>query len=252
MTDFYTTKLHDKAIITAVSGTGGGAKENMLDKKLNTIWKPAAVTAGQSIIIDSGTTVNQIDAFGIWIANYNIGYHTNGVQMKLMYSSDNFVADVHNACSYTTLPTDDPLNIIDLSSSITNQRYWAIVFGALGTAIEVAHIFLFRKRSHSLGHNLPVSDNPYYNNRNGRAEDQNKVDYISRELISDTTDQAVLDAAFEEMGGTRRLFVLNDYSGQYLCRLTHDKRKRSVIGHEFYKHQFDMETIPYVEDGETY
>lgn len=248
---FYTTKLHDKAEIIATSTAASGtAKENLLDKNLNSIWTPNVLTAGNYIDIDTNETANDVDSIGLWIADYNNAYTSH--QVRVISDTDSGFGTFVQNMALTNFGTNNPLVILDLTSAVSDKRYIRFVFGAFSSAIKIAHVFLFRKRTHSIGHNLPVKDNPEYNNRNDRAEDQNKVDVLSRVYSSDATDGAVLDNVFEECGGTRRLFALAEGSDGYLCKLTHNTRKRTVIGHGFYEHQFDMKTIPYVEDGESY
>jgi len=121
---FYTTEVHDKAEITSVSSEASGtAKENMLDGLLNTIYSPT-VTSAMIITIDTHTTDNYVEAFGLWVANYGEDY-TN-CQIKLQYSTDNFSSDINDACSLTTFGTSDPLVIIDLSSAVEDKRYFRI------------------------------------------------------------------------------------------------------------------------------
>lgn len=254
---FYTTQAHDKMFVKSVTNTATGTdKHNMLDHNLDTIWSPSDYSNYKAIVVDLGSSGITVDAMGLWIANYDTDFSSARFQME---GSDND-SDYFNIQLWF-FTANAALNIGDYAAGLT-WRYYKCTFIDLPEAPEVAHIFFFRKRTISRGPGIPADELDIYANREARlfgnrriikVEAQKEVQDIERsyQLITGT-EKDTAHTIFQEMGGSRRLFVLKENSDQYLCRLTHNKELRTHIAHERYEMSFHMQTLTYIADGESY
>jgi len=117
----FDNRFADATPVASSTAVGDFAAVNLVDWRPYTWWQPAAMPG--EVLVDCGSPKS-----ADYLAVYGHNLFTSGADIRLRYSSDNFVAD-DNLLAVIT-PADDMPFIYTFAS--TTARYWKVVFN--GTA----------------------------------------------------------------------------------------------------------------------
>ena len=259
---FYTCFQHKSIYCKGASSTATGYdKHHVLDWNLDTAWKPSSATG--YVYFDCGTATT-VDAFGVWIRNYNTNYSSSSIYLWGTNSNPAVSGNWVYQSGSKIIPTNGvPLNIDDLSSPLY-WRYYIIGMEDSSVAPEFGHIFLFRKRTiTNLGYGqYPWADTHKFDNTvTSLSGDRTVVtanwnNYVSThtrnyDFVSETKKN-MLQTAHDDCNGRLRFLAIQESDDDpYLCRFDDDELKAQRQCWELYKFNFNVTTIPYIEAGET-
>jgi hypothetical protein len=119
-------------------------KPRLYDRDIGKFFKGTAFASPFAIVINQGAVVSYpIDRLII-----PIGHNLSGLACSLRYSTDNFVADDHEAVGWT----QGDAFLIDKSFTVQTKRYWKLNITAPATIVELPEIFLTK--------DLPFENDP--------------------------------------------------------------------------------------------
>ncbi len=121
-------------------------KYRLYDRDIGKLFKGTAFASPFSITIDQGVSVSyEVNRLLI-----PAGHNLNGLTCSLRYSTDNFVADDHEAVGWVQ---GDAL-LIDKTFAAQTKRYWKLDITAPAIIVELGEMFLTKQ--------YPFERNPSY------------------------------------------------------------------------------------------
>lgn len=260
--DFYTIENQRLVSIeTAPSEAAGFPFQNTMDKNLNTYWKPTS-TATTAAVIDFGEVVS-LNGLALFFRNYMDNLADGSTDVDLEYS------DVGTSGPWTLFKRMNvnvdwelgkPISI-SVSAAAGSHRYWRIEFAGFLVVPEISHIFLYRKRGVDAQVIYPITDDPEFGGKIGKAHGgrihtapHSKTPVYIRKrtwnIVGDT-DKDELLTLVEDCGGRTEILILHETDFDPEVVEIIDKRFiPNAIRHQIYQPNLTFRKIPFIEDSE--
>jgi hypothetical protein len=288
---FYTNPMHDMLRVESNNdaGTLADARANLFDENLNTYWQASDVASYKEIDIDTTPTgtspsspqpspveAETINSFGFWIKDYKTDHDEMRVEIKGSHEPD--FTNTYNLyqTQYTILHRDNPLwfdNIYDPGTGLAttaNYRYYRIVFIFSNpgytptTAPQISQIFLCNKITLNKRPDFPIMpDEVVYptqsveltsGNQRVSQLSENNYKILNRNFTLIDTDKADLLEVYSDSFGSFLPVIYQEGTNiedAYVVRLQQQKPSITEVDHQFYKAKVAMQSLPYIDDGDT-
>jgi hypothetical protein len=264
-TTFYIPQALKKAEVVASDFNEDDAIAFTLDDNPNTSWISPS-SAAQIITIDTHFSANwpTVDAFGLWIRNYETDWGESGEGVKIALGWSNGVSSGYSYGDLEFVENNGGAIFIHNESPLSTFRYFQIVFNDLPTCppnIEVGQLFLMQTIALEARGEFPLRDQPAYLNKfsnleNGRrlssprALDSVRTFERNFSLI-DSTNKGYWDAIIDGTQGGRKPFLfqegtnVNEIVWVYL--LDHSIQE---IDHDYFRGKMRLQEVPYIRENE--
>lgn len=207
------------------------------------------------------TGAYQVDAFALWIHNYNTDFGATAA-VKLEYSNDNTIwtefADKLLESEMTSGATREPFRIF-VNTTGTTQRYWRFVLTNFAVVPQVAQFFLLTKYDVAVSNYFPEAENHTYANikrraPGGRLQIEPSLGvplktFIRNYRFFNDAARDTLVAAFDACRGGAIPLILNEDSSYEVVRIATETLNFTIIDYGVSEIGISFETLPYIADG---
>ena len=266
-TDIFTIAGQRNANIAYASSTVSGRdKQYAFDQNLNTWWEPTS-TATQDLIVDL-QTAQPIEAFAVFVRNFDTDLKNSGSALIELNYSDTGILGPWTAWPAVDILLDtyqtvgDPL-LISPNDTAETHRYWQFVFSGFDPVIQVAHLFLYQKRT------ISAQDLYPHNDQRIQAQDiqrgpggrllrspRNVLPVWKRRrswLTQTAADITALENVHEEAGGREQIIIFRPNGETPEVVELRDKRfMPNQIMQGVYRPSINIRTIPFAEAGSVF
>lgn len=288
---FYTNPMHDILRIedNNDAGTLNDARANLFDENLNTYWQASGIGSFKSIDIDTTPTgtspssplpspieTTTINSFGFWIKNYKEGYDEMRVEIKGSNVSDFSISTNLYQSQFVILMRDNPLwfdNIYDSGTgdpTTATFRYYRIVFifthGSFTATVapQIGQVFLCNKITLNKRPDFPYKpdEQVYPTNivnlsagmQRVSQKSENNYNILNRNFTLIDADQDILMSVYSDSFGQFLPIIYQEgteIDEGFVVRLQHDKPDSNNLEQGFYKSRVNMQSLPFIDDGDT-